>query len=294
MRQIGTLPRETDARRFADFLLTEGIPAEVNADEAGWAVWVVNEDDVAHARRELEQFRAHPDSAEYDDVEKVAATLRYEDKRRADEARQRAVNMRDRWNRSASGQIPVTVALLTGMALVGVLTMAGSKNETLIRALLIDSHVPPPFFFDVAHGQFWRLVTPIFLHGDILHLLFNAYWLFALGAMMEQLRGSGRLLVFVLAAAVLSNVAQYVIAGPGFGGMSGVNYALFGYIWMKSRYEPESGFYIDPTTVFILVGWFFLGVAGIIGGIANVAHAGGLIIGMVIGYAGKFWRDLNR
>jgi GlpG protein len=161
--------------------------------------------------------------------------------------------------------------------------------------LLIDSHMPPPFFFDVARGQVWRLLTPIFLHGNMLHLLFNAYMLFLFGSTMEQLRGSGRFLAFALAAALISNVAQYVFtASPGFGGMSGVNYALFGYIWMKSRYEPESGFYIDPTTVMILVVWFFLGVANVIGNIANVAHAGGLVVGLVVGYAPKFWRDLNR
>ncbi len=38
--------------------------------------------------------------------------------------------------------------------------------------------------------------------------------------------------------------------------MSGVLYGLFGYVWMKSRYEPSSGFYVTPNTVMWMVGWF--------------------------------------
>ncbi len=97
-------------------------------------------------------------------------------------------------------------------------------------------------------------MTPIFLHFGLIHLLFNMVFLYQLGGMIEARRGPWRYLLLGLVCAVLSNIAQYglstigwedgrfVVQMPGlFGGMSGVLYGLFGYIWMKSRYEPALG-----------------------------------------------------
>ena len=70
------------------------------------------------------------------------------------------------------------------------------------------------------------------------------------------------------------------------GGMSGVNYALGGFIWIKSLYEPRSGLYLSPVSMFILVVWMFMGIFD--GGntlcMANWAHGGGFVFGMLCGY----------
>jgi len=79
---------------------------------------------------------------------------------------------------------------------------------------------------------------------------------------------------------------------PLFGGMSGVLYGLFGYAWMKSRFEPGLGLWVDQGTVVILIAWFFLCMTGLVGPIANAAHAGGLVSGLVIGVAPTLWRRL--
>ena len=86
------------------------------------------------------------------------------------------------------------------------------------------------------------------MHGNIIHIFFNMWWLVALGTMIEVRRGTLRLAGLVLIAAIVSNFGQYIWMeriDPGephiFEGMSGVVYALFGYIWMKSYYEPEQG-----------------------------------------------------
>jgi GlpG protein len=65
--------------------------------------------------------------------------------------------------------------------------------------------------------------------------------------------------------------------------MSGVVYGLFGYVWMKSWYERESGFYMPQNTVFWMLGWFVLCLTGLIGPIGNVAHGVGLLVGVVLG-----------
>ena len=120
--------------------------------------------------------------------------------------------------------------------------------------------------------------------------------------MVERRRGSWRFLLLVLVVAVISNLAQYYLdvgpqAGglavqrnPLFGGMSGVLYGLFGYLWMKSRYEPALGMALSPRLVFWMIAWLFLCMTGVVGHVANVAHVTGLILGVVIGIAPYLWR----
>ena len=71
--------------------------------------------------------------------------------------------------------------------------------------------------------------------------------------------------------------------------MSGVVYALFGYVWIKSKFDPGDGLFIDQSTAIILLAWFFLCFTMPVGtlsggGVANFAHAGGLISGALWGY----------
>jgi GlpG protein len=95
----------------------------------------------------------------------------------------------------------------------------------------------------------------------------------------------------VLAIAVISNLGQYYTnrsidnSGPFFGGMSGVVYGLFGYVWMKSRYDPGAGFYMHPNLVFWMLVFFIVCLAGFIPNVANAAHGFGLAVGIVLGYA---------
>ena len=144
---------------------------------------------------------------------------------------------------------------------------------------------------DILRGQVWRLITPIFLHSGILHILFNMWWLRDLGTLIEYRRGSMVLGALVLLSALASNVAEFAYEAlrsplPGwFGGMSGVVYALFGYVWMKGRFEPEQGMILHRQTVQLMIFWLLLCMTGVIGPIANVAHVVGLIVGMLFGLA---------
>jgi GlpG protein len=111
-----------------------------------------------------------------------------------------------------------------------------------------------------------------------------------------------RFLALVLVTAIISNTAQYFLAkvgwdggpvfkaSPQFGGMSGVLYGLFGYMWMKTLYDPELGLSLSPRTVIAMIAWLFLCMTGVAGPIANTAHVVGLIVGVVIGAAPHFWR----
>ena len=82
-------------------------------------------------------------------------------------------------------------------------------------------------------------------------------------------------------------------ANPAFGGMSGVLYGLFGYLWMKSRYQPALGLSLNPRIVVLLIAWLFLCMTGVMGSVANTAHLAGLLVGVVIGVAPHLWELLR-
>lgn len=141
----------------------------------------------------------------------------------------------------------------------------------------------------MSNGEYWRLVTPIFLHFGLFHLAFNGLWTWELGRRIEPFVGSLHTLVIVLLMAVASNLGQYLWSGPSlFGGMSGVVYGLLGYVWIRHKVSPRPQLAIPPGLLGFMLFWLLLGMSGIIdllmsGSIANAAHAVGLVTGMILG-----------
>jgi GlpG protein len=128
-------------------------------------------------------------------------------------------------------------------------------------------------------------------------------WLRDLGSLIERREGSLRFLLKVLLIAILSNLAQYISGGLArtdnlhflagsvyFGGMSGVVYGLFGYVWIHGKFDPQSGYELHPYIVITMMVWFFLCFTGMVGDIANAAHAGGLVVGMALGWLSSLRR----
>lgn len=175
---------------------------------------------------------------------------------------------------------PVTLVLI-GISVAITLWSGIGKNDAVVyRFLLSDYDEGLP---EIRHGELWRLITPIFLHFSILHILFNMMWLKDLGTVIEKRLGPATLLGLVAGIGIISNLAQYYFHGPVFGGMSGVVYGLLGYVWVKSRVDPSSGFFLSQQTVFIMLGWLVLCFTGVLGPIANFAHLGGLVAGVLCG-----------
>ena len=159
-----------------------------------------------------------------------------------------------------------------------------------------------PLFEKIREGEFWRIFTPIFLHGNVLHLFFNIIWLIVLGKLMEDKIGSARFFLFVLITAAISNTAQYLMSGPEFIGISGVICAMLGFIWARQRTAPWEGYNLMPGVIsfmvlfvfavaFIQTAAFFLQVyqnINLMPGIANTAHISGGITGYLIGRLNLF------
>lgn len=145
--------------------------------------------------------------------------------------------------------------------------------------------------FDQGGGQYWRLVTPTFLHFGWLHIVFNSLWLWELGSKVERVMGSLNMLCLFLVIALVSNTSQFVFGGPGlFGGMSGVVYGLLGFSWVAPLLQPHWNIQPAKTIMLFMVGWLVLCMVGLVevmgfGAIANAAHLGGLLCGALLGAA---------
>ncbi|HTD03433.1 rhomboid family intramembrane serine protease [Undibacterium sp.] len=167
----------------------------------------------------------------------------------------------------------VTITLIAICAVVALLSGLGSSPAVLQYLFIATPGTPG--YQDVMNGQIWRLVTPIFIHFGILHIVFNLMWIWDLGKMIEGIKGARFYSVFVLLVGIASNVMQYSLTqSPYFGGMSGVIYGLLGYVWMQLRYRPGLGFELHKNTVLMMLVWYVVCWTGLLGPIANWAHTG--------------------
>lgn len=137
----------------------------------------------------------------------------------------------------------------------------------------------------LAGGQFWRLITPDFLHFSWSHIIFNSVMLWFLGSQVEWMDGRGRLLVLFVATSLVSNGLQYLVSGPLFGGLSGLVYGILAYCWLSQRRRPR--FQFPPALVTFAVIWIVIGFTPIpeligVGRMANAAHLGGFLAGALI------------
>ena len=179
---------------------------------------------------------------------------------------------------------PLTAVLIALSVVVAIWSSLGENHEVVNRLFITTSHegfsLP-----EISHGEIWRLITPIFIHFGIPHLLFNMLWLKDLGTAIEKVSGTPSFLELVLATGIISNFGEFAFHGPNFGGMSGVVYGLFGYVWMKAKYDPACGLRLANNTITWMIGWFVVCLTGIMGHVANYAHGVGLVVGMVWGIA---------
>ncbi len=145
----------------------------------------------------------------------------------------------------------------------------------------------PMFVMDpvsIRAGEYWRLITPVFLHAHVFHIFMNCYVLYALGPSVEQAFGSARFLVMYLVAGFLASAASFAIPPdvPSLGA-SGAVFGMAGVLLVYLYRRRRSAFvaqYLRSILVFIGINLVF---GFLFPGIDNVAHIGGLIGGLVLG-----------
>ena len=154
-----------------------------------------------------------------------------------------------------------------------------------------------PLFEKIAQGQVWRVFTPALLHFDLLHIFFNVLWFILLGNQIEFRLGWLRYLILILATAIVSNTAQYLMSGPFFMGLSGVVVGMAAFIWARQQVAPWEGYLLQRftlifLTIFVLgmfglqLAFFFMQIWGNFTSpisIANTAHLAGGMVGYLLG-----------
>jgi len=139
-------------------------------------------------------------------------------------------------------------------------------------------------FSSLQSVEIWRVITPIFLHFGILHILFNGLALKDFGPLSEISLGKKGFVGLILISGVFSNTVQYLMTGPMFGGFSGVIYALLGQFigWQLLKIPspvniPRAGF------IWLLICFFITFIPGPMSMMANGAHLTGFFIGFIYG-----------
>jgi len=279
MRLITHLPDETSAKTFAGYLGSLDIRNQIEPDSGGWAVWIHSEDQIEAGRQALTAYLKNPGDAKFRRAAEAVATVEKNRQREEIAAAKRVRTADQLWNRS--GRTPLTYGLIAACVLVTVFVGLSPGAED-VHWLLI-SEWKFGFLPEVRLGQVWRLITPVFIHFGAMHLIFNMLVLRDLGGIVEMCQGTKKLAILVLVLAVGSNLGQYMLGVVYFGGMSGVLYGLFGYIWIRGQSDPASGLVLSQMTITIMLIWFVLCLTGLLGNVANGTHAVGLVMGMIWG-----------
>ncbi|WP_163936451.1 rhomboid family intramembrane serine protease GlpG [Paraferrimonas sp. SM1919] len=188
------------------------------------------------------------------------------------------------WQRIKAGAGPLTLLIMMLCSAIFASAFIGLGNS--VYGVL-------SFYQDLGSAnftEFWRFFTPSLLHFSLLHLLGNLIWWWLIGGLIERRLGSKELLMLLLAAGVVPCILQYLLEGPNFGGLSGVVYGLFGYVWVLGRMAPQLGITIPNSYLMFMIGWMLLGFMEVLGlNMANYAHLGGLLVGVLQG-----WLRANR
>lgn len=198
-------------------------------------------------------------------------------------------------------RLPATLLLLA-LSTAGFLLVYLSAPLDWIGALTFSAFRVEgrELVFFAQPGQYWRYLTPVFLHFGWLHIIFNSLWLWQLGGNLELQLGPWVLLTLVVLIGAGSNTAQHLQGGAAlFGGMSGVVFGLLGFSLVYGRLKPVAALWLPSGIVWFMLGWLvFCMVAPTewlgLGSIANTAHLSGLLLGFGLGLLALGWSKLGR
>jgi len=178
---------------------------------------------------------------------------------------------------------PMVSYAILGVTVVVSFLALQPEGSGVLRLLWLDKR-------GLADGEWWRLLSPVLVHGSLLHLAFNMYFLYLVGPLVEQVYGSARFLVLYLLTAATASLASYLLGGPGASvGASGALFGLCGVLLVgRVLHRPALQgqqrammSQIGGLVVINLVLGFGLNTFG--GNIDNFAHLGGLAGGLWLG-----------
>ena len=262
------------ADSLASYLKSQRIPVQVHhvPEEDQYVLVLDNDNDHARAMEICQTFIKAPNDPKYQQAA-------WQHSERTDVPVEQAPgNSMRRWlvslRRSpVTGVILILCTLIFGASLVGLFQPIAAALMIMPLGNLLQNH------------EWWRLLGPAFIHFSVLHFIFNLLWWSMLGSQVERKFGSSFIIILFVVTALVSNLAQLMVSGPNFGGLSGVVYGLVGFVWITGWLRPQWGLYLPKAIVGFMLVWLLLGFADVLWvNMANAAHTAGLISGCVMAW----------
>lgn len=171
---------------------------------------------------------------------------------------------------------PVVSSLIGLNIIVYVLTMLPGIGEFFFYSGMSVNYL-------IADGQWWRIISSLFIHGGFMHLLFNMFSLFLFGPEMEKIAGKARFLTIYFLAGIFGNVATFVSQSGMYAsvGSSGAIFGIFGafaaLVYYTRRTMPQLKRIIMPIVIISVIITFLQP------NVNAASHLGGLITGFILG-----------
>ncbi|ENM5732258.1 TPA: rhomboid family intramembrane serine protease GlpG [Vibrio mimicus] len=273
MQLLTTLNNPRAAQAFIDYMAAHQIDIQMMPDASGqFSLWVLHDQHVDVAQAELQAFLQNPYDQKYQ-----AASWDVADQKRP-QFHYASPNLLSLIKAKAGAFTLFIMALcITIFAL-----QTFGAGDAIFNALHFPAQASQQW-------QIWRWVSHALLHFSVMHIAFNLLWWWQFGGDLEQRLGSLKLIKLFIVSAIISGAGQYWVEGANFGGLSGVVYALAGYLWVLGQRAPQLGLSIPRSLMGFMLIWLVLGFVQPFMAIANTAHLAGLISGVVLA-----WMDTKR
>ena len=277
MQMLVCFNRPQPAHMLMDYLTAQRISSIVREVDGQFCVELEHAADLDTAKSITQHFIDAPNDPRYQ-----AASW---DNGRVDKRiNQASKQSTQRWLQSPNTLAQLRLFPLTYLILAINLLIFGLMSVSYETRLWVDSNlfiVPLNELQQTA--QWWRLLTPDFIHFSVLHIAFNLLWWWILARPIEQYLGKISLLITFVVISLSANIGQLYVDGPNFGGMSGVVYGLLGFTWWLGWLKPQWGFKVQPQIVGFMLVWLVIGYADVLFvSMANTAHTLGLVSGCLL------------
>ena len=271
------LPENIDLSSLSYFMYSQRIPHKISEESGKQVIWTADAEQGERVRQLYHRWASG-------ELELAQAPPR------------RGVNAAGFFQNIPWRQFPFTMGFMLVCLLVAAITRLGNDWQMIAKFSFAPFRLAGNYIYfgslsmTLNQGEYWRLLTPIFIHFGLAHLTFNMLSLFIFGSRLEARQGGWHLLGIILCSGLLSNFAQYYWGGEDaiFGGFSGVVYGLMGYCMVRERIDRHWQLDLPPVFYGFMLIWLVIGYTGVLGTIgfgnmANAAHSGGLVAGALLG-----------
>ncbi|MEM0514030.1 rhomboid family intramembrane serine protease GlpG [Pseudoalteromonas sp. YIC-827] len=260
MIELGSTNNVRAAQGFVDYIGTKGFVGALRQGEQGHVIIGVAPEHFHQVQPLWQEFQAQPDHPRYADAAwqngRTDSGLVYSGTK---------LNLLQRFNQLS--------LLVKGVSILSILIYA-------LFLLGQFTEIFPLLQFNPAQPLSW--LTPSIVHFSALHIIFNVLWWLTLGPAIERQTSKLTLLSVFILGSLVSSWAQYLMVGPNFGGLSGVVYAQVGFCWIYPLLAKTKPMMTKGMIGFLLL-WLAFGFTDtFFMPMANWAHLGGLLSGILI------------